>query len=157
MPLRFSAEKVEALIGYASRGYHPDLCAALCKLSPKTLSRWLDAGRKEIETWEDDEVPFDPLNPRRLELSLVGKFFLEFEAAQAEIETTITDMLRDTGRPEDLRWLLERRHPRRWGAKQAVELSGPDQGPIQVSDARESLLRGLFPAKGDADAKAEAE
>ena len=31
-------------------------------------------------------------------------------------------------------WLIERRHPSRWGRRTSHELSGPEGGPIEVAD-----------------------
>jgi hypothetical protein len=149
-PRILTPQRRAKLLECARAGCHPDVCAARAKMSPITLARWLDRGRAEVTNREDELAPFDPLNPRLDELSALGLFAVEFDAASAEHEVgLVTEILADPG-PGDRRWILERRYPARWGAKQSVELSGPDKGPIEVSDPRDALIKRLFVA-ADAD------
>lgn len=141
---RFHQAKAK-IIDAAKRGLHPDLCAAQARIAPSTLARWLDEGRREVETHEDEDAPFDPLNPRRGELSEVAEFWLDFEAAQAAREDALEQSVLAIGDAADLRWILERRYPRRWSSKQSVEVSGKDGGPIETkAHVYDELLAGLF-------------
>lgn len=65
--------------------------------------------------------------------------------AQAEVRnlTLIQKAAKDAKHWTAAAWFLERSYPNRWGRVTRVqqEISGPNQGPIEIADARATLLK----------------
>jgi hypothetical protein len=63
------------------------------------------------------------------------QFLHEVNAAENDAERELVDLIRSSV-PDDWKagaWLLERRHPRRWGRLDRSELTGANGGPVQVA------------------------
>lgn len=84
-------------------------------LDEKTLRNWLDRG----ETDEDG----NPVDVRPNAEEFV-EFRQEFLKAEAEAEQLMVDAIRCNPDWKASAWMLERRHPDRWGQKQKLEHSG---------------------------------
>jgi hypothetical protein len=84
-------------------------------LDEKTLRNWLDRG----ET--DDEG--NPVDERPGAAEFV-EFRQEFLKAEAEAEQLMVDAIRVNPDWKASAWMLERRHPDRWGQKTKLEHSG---------------------------------
>jgi hypothetical protein len=97
-------------------GGHMEQAAAYAGVHRATVYRWLARG-------ESDDAP----QRFRDYAAAVGEAEAGFEIASLALIARAGD--------EDWRaraWLVERRHPRRWGRRKALELSGPDGEPIQL-------------------------
>lgn len=98
-----------------AQGLHRVTACGAVRITPKTLRNWLDRG-------EQGEEPF-------------ASFALDIAEAEAAYEAGLQDSIRMHA-PEDYKaaaFLIERRFPKNWGAKQAIEHSGPDGAPIALS------------------------
>jgi hypothetical protein len=97
-------------------GAHMEQAATYAGVHRATVYRWLARG-------EPDDAP------RRFH-----DFAAAVREAEAGFEIASLALIARAG-DEDWRaraFLLERRHPRRWGRRKALELSGPDGEPIQL-------------------------
>jgi hypothetical protein len=82
----------------------------------QTVRTWLKRGKSE-------------------ESGIYADFFVAFTRAKAIAEKRLVKTVLTAG-PEDWKaaaWLLERRHPDRYGKTTRTELSGPKGGAIQVT------------------------
>lgn len=101
-----------AAIGLGAPRY---VAAIKAGLDEKTLRNWLERG----ET--DDEG--NPVDPRPNAEEYV-QFRLEFLQHEAEAEQLMVDAIRTNPDWKASAWMLERRHPDRWGNKTKLEHSG---------------------------------
>ena len=119
----------EQVVGYLRAGAYVETAAAAAGISKETLYSWLRRGAA-------DEVPF-------------AAFAEAVEEAQALAEMRDLALIGKAAETEwtAAAWRLERKFPSRYGRRQAVEVSGPEGGPIQINDARTRILAIL--ARGD--------
>jgi hypothetical protein len=97
-------------------GAHMEQAATYAGVHRATVYRWLARG-------EADDAP-----------ERYRDFAAAVREAEAGFEIASLALIARVG-DEDWRaraWLVERRHPRRWGRRKALELSGPDGEPIQL-------------------------
>jgi hypothetical protein len=97
-------------------GAHMEQAATFAGVHRATVHRWLARG-------ESDDAP-----------ERFRDFAAAVREAEAGFEIASLALIARAG-DEDWRaraWLVERRHPRRWGRRKALELSGPDGEPIQL-------------------------
>lgn len=129
----FTPETRETVVRWLTMGHFRDTACARARIDPKSLWRWLEQGRKDLESTEEDG-----------ELSDHARFYLDVEEAETSVESTMVGLI-IAGSNEDLRWFLERRYPRRWGKMATrIEVTGADGGPVKVDDARRTLLGRLL-------------
>ena len=128
-PTKLTPKLQEQVVGYLRAGAYVETAAAAAGISKETLYSWLRRGAA-------DEVPF-------------AAFAEAVEKAQALAEMRDLALIGKAAETEwtAAAWRLERKFPSRYGRRQAVEVSGPGGGPIQINDARTRILAIL--ARGD--------
>lgn len=128
-PTKLTPKLQEQVVGYLRAGAYVETAAAAAGISKETLYSWLRRGAA-------DEVPF-------------AAFAEAVEEAQALAEMRDLALIGKAAETEwtAAAWRLERKFPSRYGRRQAVEVSGPEGGPIQINDARTRILAIL--ARGD--------
>lgn len=128
-PTKLTPKLQEQVVGYLRAGAYVETAAAAAGISKETLYSWLRRGAA-------DEVPF-------------AAFAEAVEKAQALAEMRDLALIGKAAETEwtAAAWRLERKFPSRYGRRQAVEVSGPEGGPIQINDARTRILAIL--ARGD--------
>ncbi|MBL8684408.1 MAG: IS1 family transposase [Myxococcales bacterium] len=117
-------EKVKLLV---VEGLSFEAIAAELGVSRRTLFEWLERG-EAVDAPEGDE--------------LFVTFALAFRQAEAELERKTLGKIA-ASKPvqwQRFAWLLERRFPTRYGAKQRIEHTGAEGAPIQIDDARARLM-----------------
>jgi hypothetical protein len=97
-------------------GAHMEQAAAYAGIDRSTVYRWRMRG-------EADNAP----QRFRDFAAAVGEAEAGFEIASLALIARAGDE-----HWQARAWLLERRHPKRWGRRKALELSGPDGEPIQL-------------------------
>jgi hypothetical protein len=109
--------EVQERVCHALRaGAHMEQAAAYASVHRATIYRWLMRG-------ESDDAP---------------QRFRDFAATVSEAESgfeiaSLALIARAGDEHWQARaWLLERRHPKRWGRRKSLELSGPDGEPIRL-------------------------
>lgn len=91
----------------ARKGYHLSVIARKLKIHPRTMQKWLKWGDPDDDTIKNDTRKF-----------IYECFREDFLKAQADAETDLVDRSKD----EDPKWVLERRHPKRWGVLKKVQI-----------------------------------
>lgn len=150
---KLTQENADAIVK-AMRGgaYFKDACRH-AGIDESTGYRWMAEG----------EVPAPPERaPHHTEAShrklvdrweLACKFRHDIEKAEADAKIAALARIRQAGQngiwTADA-WYLERRYPHEFG-RRIHEVSGPDGGPIEVSDARDRVASLLARFTGDDD------
>jgi hypothetical protein len=130
----FCPETCATILRWLSLGNFRESACARARVDDSTLRRWLERGAEELEKTPDD-----------LELGDYAQFYVDVIEAEATAEHAMTGLVLTSGETEDVRWFLERRYPKRFGKLATrLELSGPEGKPIEVNDARRTLLGRLL-------------
>lgn len=121
-PSKFSQDIADRVVLMVRAGNYLETAASASGISPVTLRAWLRDGRRAGRG-----AMFD--------------FAEKVERAQAESEAMDVNKLLQHGQKDwrALAWRLERRFPDHWREAKALELSGPEGGPIQSSVTRYEL------------------
>lgn len=153
--VRFGPKVCEDIVSWLALGNFREAACKRAGITDRTLRRWLEKGRQELEAAEADLGPDDDLDVRAL--GPYARFLKRVEKTEADVENGLVRSLvfDNEARPEDKRWFLERRHPKRYGkGAMRVELSGSDGKPLEVSiDARQALLSRLSSVAPDGAAE----
>lgn len=140
----FCPETCATILRWLELGNFRESACARARVDPRTLSDWLKRGADEHEKAAPDE-----------ELTEYAAFYLDVISAEATAETILVGQVLE-GEPEDKRWFLERRYPKRFGRMATrVEVTGEDGKPIEVQDARRTLLGRLLQVVGSGAAQAD--
>lgn len=123
-PSKFTPEACESILLGIRGGNYLNVACELAGVSYRTFRRWMVIA-------EDPDG--DPA---------YAEFAEKVAQAEAQAEAANIAVIRQAARPTKNRqgdwkaaaWLEERRHPQRWGRRDttAVEVSGPDGGPIAI-------------------------
>lgn len=134
-PCSYTDEAGERVLEAVRAGLPVKLAAAKARVGLRTLYDWLERGEAD-----------DATDAR---LVAFAQLYREAEAdyAAQELARLDADAAADSNAWKARAWKLERRFPREFGSRVALEHSGPEGGPIQVDDARAKLLAML--ARGD--------
>lgn len=139
-PIKLNEEIKNKIISAIRAGNYMETSAAYAGISKSSLYEWLKRGEREKQRIERN---------KRFKIRKSEEIFVDFSDAveKALAEAEIRDVMRIERAAEvywqAAAWRLERKFPDRWGRKIKTELSGPDGGPIEVSDAREKLIERL--------------
>lgn len=135
----------DRIVEHLLRGSYLETAAAAAGVARETLNAWLrGAAEAGAALHRGDRIT---AAQRRL-----MEFSHAIDQAQAEAEQadlSRLDLLADGKDPavalRAVQWRMERRRPKRWGPRAALELTGPDGGAIQVdtADARTMIAREL--------------
>jgi transposase-like protein len=131
-PSKFSPSVGALIVEAVSRGATRDVAAEAAGVSPSTLYRWL---REAADVEERAGVLSSS------ERALV-EFLESVKKATAAVEVEALDVIRSAaegGTWQAAAWLLERRHPERWGRRARVE---PVRGKPIIRPV-EDILRSL--------------
>lgn len=107
-------EMVDKITKLIRAGNYAHIAASCCGISTSTFHNWLlRGGRGEL--------------PYRLLVEAVEK-------AKAEDEAGTTAQIRQHGSThwQALAWMLERKYNKRWGRRDALEITGDEDKPLQV-------------------------
>lgn len=126
-PSIISERHVAEVRALVASGLSFDAVAARLRVGRSTLFEWLKRADEE-----DDDA------------SLYARFAAEVREGEADFEAKmVANVTGESGKKGEwgrFSWMLERRFPSRYGAKQKIEHSGADGGAIQIDDARARLL-----------------
>lgn len=172
--LLLTPEKQEHIIKVLKAGVPLETAAAYSNISPATLFNWLSSGREVQARLDEEEAP---------ELTENEVKYLEFlEAvtrARAEIETLAMGTIIQAGTKglsystkytnkdgdvieyetmvapdaRHLEWFLERSFWQTYGRRNAIELTGPEGGPIQIQSPEIPVDKEAFAALREAFAE----
>lgn len=144
-PTKLTDEMADRIVTAVRAGNYLETAAHYAGVHPATVFRWL----KEAD---DDDAPASKVRFREAvnraraesEIRVVGQIQRVIMGGQVlrEVTRTMPDGGTETERhyaPPDGRVALEfmsRAYPDRWARRSAIEVSGPDGGPIQVEQGR---------------------
>jgi len=134
---KYSIRRRKIICDALRKGASRSAAAEAADITYTTLCRWVREGRKG----SDEKYV---------------RFLEAVEHAEAEVELELISKVKDYA-PKDWRaaaWLLERRHPDRWGHRQKIEHSGPNGGgiPLEFAKMTEAQLRALAGGEYDNEA-----
>jgi hypothetical protein len=118
-PDKLTSAVHDRIVAAVRAGAHREQAAQAAGVARSTLQAWLARGEAS-----DAPVRFQ-------------KFAAEVREAEATFEVGAAAVISRAAIAGDWRaqaWLLERRHPARWGRRTSHEQSGPEGGPIAVAD-----------------------
>lgn len=144
--LRLTPEVHAKIVGALRDGNYVDTAAAYAGISRPTLYRWLDKGDSAGAKLDNGE-----------ELTDNEKLYFDFRndveearaIAMARNVHFITTAAQTTW--QAAAWWLERSNPHMWGRQVKAEVSGPNNGPINVhvsSDELEMLVKSILEQDG---------
>lgn len=113
-PTDCTPENIAKVCAALRLGVSQECAATSAGLCDRTFYTWMEKGREGIEPY--------------------AQFLREVHAAENDAERELVELIKASA-PDDWKagaWLLERRHPRRWGRLDRSEVSGANGAPIQV-------------------------
>ena len=136
-PTKYSEGVGQRIVVEIRRGLAVKFAAALAGVGEQTLRDWLAKG--EAESPPDADGP----------LVAFAELYRSAEAEYAAQELASIDGEVGEGKGDWKRtaWKLEKRFPKEFGPRVALEHSGPNGGPIEINDARARIL--ALVARGD--------
>lgn len=126
-PCKLTPAVQRDMCAYLAEGNYLETACAMVGVSKAAVMTWLKNGHKAADRWD-----------RGYELDEKEKKYKRFTAAikkaEAQAEAAALKELRLMAGEawQSIAWRLERRHPSRWGRRQAIEHSTPAGKPVQV-------------------------
>lgn len=129
---KFTKERREKIVALVRDGNYPIVAARASGISEAVFYEWLKRGKKDIADKK---------------LSAHAEFADMVASAEAEAESELVSKIKTVSITDEksAQWLLERKHPDRWGRNDKVrqEITGANGKEITVLDARSSILEFL--------------
>lgn len=131
--LTLDDEKITTIAESLRAGATWKAAAARCGISEQILHRWRARGRVGLAALDNGD-PLDPYEDIFVELverteKALGDWEVEAVAAIRKAGMGTDER---AGQWQALAWALERRRPQEYGRTLRTEISGPEDGPIQV-------------------------
>ncbi len=126
-PTKLVPERVERLLEAIRVGNYINTAVVYAGITEATFYRWLEIGEANKE------------GKYREFLESVKKAEADAEARQVAL---ISKAANETW--QAAAWLLERKHPARWGQRNKTEVTGKEGGPIQVDIDAKAKLFGII-------------
>jgi len=120
-PSHVLLEKKRKLIGAIHLGATYEDSAVFSGIPAQTLYDWLERAKKDRALKRNNEYT---------------RFLTELEVGLQTFKVNSLSLINRAGIDDwkAVAWLLERRFRKEWGSQSAVELSGPNKGPIQTQN-----------------------
>lgn len=128
--------EVQARIINALRaGNYVETASHLAGVGRASVYRWIERGRAALER----EEAGDTLTEDEERYAVFAQEVEEARAAAMARNVTLVNTAAQTTW-QAAAWWLERTNPQMWGRHLRAEVSGPEQGPIQVQVQRDALI-----------------
>jgi hypothetical protein len=128
--------EVQARIINALRaGNYVETASHLAGVGRASVYRWIERGRAALEREETG----DTLTEDEERYAVFAQEVEEARAAAMARNVTLVNTAAQTTW-QAAAWWLERTNPQMWGRHLRAEVSGPEQGPIQVQVQRDALI-----------------
>lgn len=150
-PIKLTEDLVRKIYTLISRGAWVETAAAANGVHKDTLYRWLKIGSQKAKGLH--RALYDAVHKGAAEaeaghvvvIEVAGKG-VKGDVVRDQDGNVVLDakgraIVAREAKASDWKasaWFLERRFPKRWGAKQTLEHTGPDGGPIQNADVQMS-------------------
>lgn len=122
---KLTTEVIGNIANWLKLGYYQEDAAVMAGIGESTFYKWMKEARALDE---GEKEPVDDNDELLIELIEAVK------KARAESEGAHIRNIRrasDNGIWQASAWFLERSHPKKWGRRSALELSGEDGKPIE--------------------------
>lgn len=126
-PPKISPAVTEAICSYLREGNYIEPSAILAGVCKSTVYNWMKVGNEARRLVEQGHKLTDYQKQCIRFLDSVRKAEAE---AEADSLRRLDEMSKTTW--QIIAWRLERRHPERWGRRQAIEHSSPPDKPVRV-------------------------
>lgn len=126
-PRLLTESLISEMCGYIREGNYIETAANMVGVSKASVFAWMKEGHAARRATERGDEP-DPKHA----LSLLFLDSIKRAEAEAEVENMKALRLMAGEAWQSIAWRLERRHPDRWGRRQAIEHSSPDDKPVKV-------------------------
>jgi hypothetical protein len=143
--LRLTPEVQKRIVVALRAGNYVETAASFAGISRPTIYRWLEKGDRAADKLDTDQE----LTEKEL---LYLDFRNEVEQARADAMVRNVSMISQAAQTtwQAAAWWLERTAPQMWGRQLRAEVSGPNNGPINVnvsSDDLEALVQSILRAE----------
>lgn len=131
----FTPERTEHIIKALRAGNYLETAASMAGIHRATVYRWLNEGR-------DAEFKLDAGERLSKDEEAKMAFYLEVDQARAEARAAALRVITNaatTGQWQAAAWFLERTAPQEYGRFQRTEISGPNEGPLEVQVSAQDL------------------
>lgn len=128
-PMTVDDPKFKRLIEALTAGNYMNIACEYAGIGESTVYKWLAEARDEFAAVSQGRLP-DKEKARLLEMADA------INNARAEAETRNVFMIQKAAREgtwQAAAWWLERTAPKRWGRYVRTQITGPDDGPVQVA------------------------
>lgn len=134
-PLLLNDEMHERIVQTLRLGNYVEHAASYAGISRATLYNWLRKGDEAREKREIGE-PLDENEER------YARFSEDVDNARAAAVVRNVGIIQQAAQTnwQAAGWWLERTAPQHFGRQMRTEVSGPNQGPVQVSVTRDDLI-----------------
>jgi hypothetical protein len=120
-------ERIAAICESISIGCTRKRAAVAAGVSEVTYYAWASKGEAERKRLQQKGA-----RPRQSQAIYV-EFLKAIEEAEATAEQIHVARIADSG-PEGSKWILTRRFPNEWGNKTQTQLTGKNEGPIEIEN-----------------------
>ena len=134
-PHKLTPPIYDLIVGMIRKGNYQSTAAGAAGIDRTTLNRW----RKWGKDLEEEYAPEPP--PNTHPHKIFYDFGVAITRAQEESEADFVAAWKDHV-PDDWRAardLLARRFPGRWKEQTHTQLTGPEGGPLEITDARDAI------------------
>lgn len=144
----FTTERTNHIIKALRAGNYLHTAASMAGVHRATVYRWLNEGR-------DAEFRLDAGEKLSKDDQAKLQFYLDVDTARAEARAAALRVITNaatTGQWQAAAWFLERTAPQDFGRFQRTEISGPNDGPVEVqvsSQDLESLVQQILGNESD--------
>lgn len=128
-PMTVEHPKFQRLIEALAAGNYMTIACEYAGIGESTVYRWLAQARDEFAAVSQGRIP-DKEAMRVVEMAEA------INNARAEAETRNVFLIQRAAKEgtwQAAAWWLERTAPKRWGRFVRTEITGPDDGPVQVA------------------------
>ena len=125
---KYTDEQILAIVKEGEAGRKVADPCRTHRITEQTYYNWLNRGQADLAS--EDEADHG---------SIYAEFFESVKQAESEAEVKQLRAMQTDDKWQRRAWWLERRYPKRWGQKSAVELSGPGGGPLAVASSADAM------------------
>lgn len=149
-PKKYTEERQEALVNAIRMGAPGGTAAGYAGIGSYSYYAWRRLGDRELTRREAGETP-DP------GMDWAVAFTIAVDEAKAAFEVRNVGLIQRAAQDtwQAAAWLLERRHPDRYGRVTRSEVSGPQGAPVQVATVDsadlEAKVNALIALRGQDD------
>lgn len=127
-PTKLTKARHDKIVRDIRAGNFAVIAATASGITEQTYYNWLNRGQADLAS--EDEADHG---------SIYAEFFESVKQAESEAEVKQLRAMQTDDKWQRRAWWLERRYPKRWGQKSAVELSGPGGGPLAVASSADAM------------------